>query len=251
MITIFRKIRRKLIANNSASKYLLYAIGEIILVVIGILIALQINNANDERKQKKELHEYLAKISNNLELDIANLKDIKKRRLIVIQNCQLAVKDFNTNTFDLGTNMKATKAFVDFYFVPNQSGYDALKNSSYLGKINGSKVDKLLDNYHVVLNKVLKEENSYLTYVENMEVLWTSNFDMSELKKVYTLENENLQLENLPPDLQKKIVPMFEHESFRSTITRSSFQGNLLTYYEELINVGDKIIKEIENFIND
>tara|TARA_R110000787_G_scaffold70646_15_gene157128 strand:+ start:18971 stop:19726 length:756 start_codon:yes stop_codon:yes gene_type:complete len=251
MITIFRKIRQKLIANNSASKYLLYAIGEIILVVIGILIALQINNNNDERKEKKELQEYLAKISNNLELDIANLKDIKKRRLIVIQNCQLAVKNFNTNKFDLGTNMKAAQAFVDFYFVPNQSGYDALKNSSYLGKINGSKVDRFLDNYHVVLNKVLKEENSYLTYVENMEVIWTSSFDMSELKKVYDMGIKNIALKNLSVDLQKKIIPMFEHESFRSTITRSSFQTNMLTYYDDLINVGDKIINEIEKFIND
>lgn len=50
MIKIFRKFRQKYIAGNSVVKYLLYAIGEIILVVIGILIALQINNWNEERK---------------------------------------------------------------------------------------------------------------------------------------------------------------------------------------------------------
>ena len=49
MITLFRRIREKLIASGSLTKYLLYAIGEIMLVVIGILIALQVNNWNQDR----------------------------------------------------------------------------------------------------------------------------------------------------------------------------------------------------------
>ncbi len=53
MIKFFRKIRQNMIKENKVRKYLLYAIGEIILVVIGILIALQINNLNEERKEKK------------------------------------------------------------------------------------------------------------------------------------------------------------------------------------------------------
>ena len=53
MLTFLRKIRRSLIESGSARKYFLYAIGEIALVVIGILIALQINNWNEDRKDKK------------------------------------------------------------------------------------------------------------------------------------------------------------------------------------------------------
>jgi len=52
MIKFFRKIRQKLLAENRFSKYLLYAIGEIILVMIGILLALQVNNWNEEKKSK-------------------------------------------------------------------------------------------------------------------------------------------------------------------------------------------------------
>ncbi|MFT7066002.1 MAG: hypothetical protein ACJAUO_001580, partial [Sediminicola sp.] len=58
MIKFFRKIRQKMLTENKFSKYLLYAIGEIILVVIGILIALSINNWNENRKES------------NLELEI-------------------------------------------------------------------------------------------------------------------------------------------------------------------------------------
>ena len=52
MITFFRRIRERLIASGSITKYLLYAIGEILLVVIGILIALQVNNWNEQRINK-------------------------------------------------------------------------------------------------------------------------------------------------------------------------------------------------------
>ena len=52
MIKFFRRIRQRLLAENKISKYLLYAIGEIVLVVIGILIALQINNWNEEQKRE-------------------------------------------------------------------------------------------------------------------------------------------------------------------------------------------------------
>ena len=50
MIKFFRNIRRRLLRENRFTRYMLYAIGEIILVVIGILIALQINNWNENRK---------------------------------------------------------------------------------------------------------------------------------------------------------------------------------------------------------
>lgn len=52
MIKFFRKIRKNMIKENRTSKYLVYAIGEIVLVVIGILIALQVNNWNEERKTR-------------------------------------------------------------------------------------------------------------------------------------------------------------------------------------------------------
>ena len=52
MIRFFRQIRQRLLTDNKFSKYLLYAVGEILLVVIGILIALQVNNWNEERRSK-------------------------------------------------------------------------------------------------------------------------------------------------------------------------------------------------------
>ena len=73
MIKFFRKIRQKLLTENKFSKYLIYAIGEIILVVIGILIALQINNWNHERLNRKQEIKILIGIRDELNDLIARL----------------------------------------------------------------------------------------------------------------------------------------------------------------------------------
>ncbi len=73
MINIFNKIRQKLLSENKFNKYLIYAIGEIVLIVIGILIALSINNANDvKNKRQKELI-LLTEMRQNLQTDIRDL----------------------------------------------------------------------------------------------------------------------------------------------------------------------------------
>ena len=70
MIKFFRKIRQRLLSQNKVSKYLLYAVGEIVLVVIGILIALQINNNNEAKKDRAFELKMLTEISKALETDI-------------------------------------------------------------------------------------------------------------------------------------------------------------------------------------
>jgi len=71
MIHFFRRIRQGLLSQNRFSKYMLYAVGEILLVVIGILIALYINNANNNRQKQKEIvtlfEKTLVELNGNIE----------------------------------------------------------------------------------------------------------------------------------------------------------------------------------------
>ena len=70
MITILRKLRKSVFSKNKFFSYLLYAIGEIILVVIGILVALQINAWNQEQEDREELSRIMLSISANISSDI-------------------------------------------------------------------------------------------------------------------------------------------------------------------------------------
>ena len=73
MIKFFRKIRQNLLSEGKTGKYLKYAIGEIILVVVGILIALSINKANDAEKQRQKELALLSEMSKNLQIDLEDL----------------------------------------------------------------------------------------------------------------------------------------------------------------------------------
>ncbi|MGB6035012.1 MAG: DUF6090 family protein, partial [Cryomorphaceae bacterium] len=87
MIKFFRHIRQRMIKENRVSKYLLYAIGEIVLVVIGILIALQINNWNENRKLQNAQNLLLIDLYDNLRADSIVLDDSRRLILIIIE-CQ-------------------------------------------------------------------------------------------------------------------------------------------------------------------
>lgn len=89
MIKIFRKTRQRLLAENKFRKYLVYAIGEIILVVIGILIALQINNWNESRKNDLLLKQYEQSLIRELRTDLIRLKSldsVNSAKKMAIQN---------------------------------------------------------------------------------------------------------------------------------------------------------------------
>ena len=89
MIKFFRSIRKKLLSENRFSKYLLYAIGEIILVMIGILLALQVNNWNNERiEQAKE--QVLLK---NLQVDFKNNIDNLEAVYLIFEEAYNASAD--------------------------------------------------------------------------------------------------------------------------------------------------------------
>ncbi len=78
MIKFFRKIRFELINKNMNTKYFKYAIGEIILVMIGILLALQVNDWNTKRILKSKEQVYLKQIRISLNNDLESIKDVKK-----------------------------------------------------------------------------------------------------------------------------------------------------------------------------
>jgi len=71
MFRLFRKIREEILSERKTRRYLDYAVGELILVVFGILIAIQINNWNEERLEQRQIADYAHALINDLERDLA------------------------------------------------------------------------------------------------------------------------------------------------------------------------------------
>lgn len=93
MIHFFRRIRKGLVNRERVGKYLLYAVGEIVLVVIGILIALQINNANERRKERQLEITLLEGLRSDL---ITDLDQIDGRVNISHRDLKLTIARFDS-----------------------------------------------------------------------------------------------------------------------------------------------------------
>ena len=147
MIKFFRKIRYDLMEKNKTGKYLKYAIGEIVLVVIGILIALQLNNLNEIKKNDVFEKEILSQIQENLKSDRLVLKKVEMnfseaiRSSNKILNAELSQKTEDSIKFWLG-------AIIQFdRFQPLTNAYEVLKSNG-LDRISNKQLRFLLGRYY-------------------------------------------------------------------------------------------------------
>ena len=147
MIKFFRKIRQKLLEQNRISKYLLYAFGEIILVVIGILIALQINNWNENQKNKAFEKEILEQIQSNLIKDKKTLENIAFNfEKAVISSNKLLEGNWNSSQND---SLKFWLADIIQFdrFQPLTNAYEVAKSKG-LDLVSNKELRFLLGTYY-------------------------------------------------------------------------------------------------------
>ena len=147
MIKFFRKIRKKLLQENRVSKYLLYAFGEIILVVIGILIALQINNWNEIQKNKDFEKEILEQIQSNLIKDKKTLENIAFNfEKAVISSNKLLEGNWNSSQND---SLKFWLADIIQFdrFQPLTNAYEVAKSKG-LDLVSNKELRFLLGTYY-------------------------------------------------------------------------------------------------------
>lgn len=249
---IFRNIRQQLLLKREISHYLKYAVGEILLVVFGILIALQINNWNEGRKDDRALKEYLVKIKAHTMEDLEQLNVITVAKTQISKLCKEArvrILD-KTEDEDLSLFMTCGAAFADYYFKPNTNGYEALRNSSYFGAINNTTLDSLLTKYHSLVDDIAENENSYNEYVLNQEVYLATQFDMSLILASAFLPQDSLKIRATP---QLDYVQVFEKytksASYRNVISLAAWQFDaMIAQYNLLKELGQSVIYEIDTY---
>ena len=145
MIPFFRKIRKKMADDNRPLKYMRYAIGEIILVVIGILIALQINNWNQNRLDRNFEVTMLKEIRSSLESDLKSFKSFESRQETKRQGIQKLLAMISSNQTYPDTTLLNAYNEMRFgnLFTYNKGGYEGVKSVG-LNKITNDSVRKEL-----------------------------------------------------------------------------------------------------------
>ncbi|WP_375325365.1 DUF6090 family protein [Flagellimonas sp. GZD32] len=174
MIKFFRKIRQKLLSENKFSKYLLYAIGEIILVVIGILIALQVNNWNENNKKREFEITILKEIRNNLIFDLedfeSNITHLENKTTSSASLLKAFEDDLDYND-SLGYFFFYLKTYPHFNYKSNgyklllSKGLDIIKNDTIRNRITDLyearyKYLKTWESERIVYNNALESKVS-------------------------------------------------------------------------------------------
>ncbi len=233
MINFFRKIRKQLADDNKFLKYSRYAIGEIVLVVVGILIALSINNWNESRKDRIQEKEILSEISetivrNNeiLENHMLLIEDINRSNEVVIlwienesEYSEEYQKEFY-RCFRSGSNIFLSSA-----------GYDELKNSGL----------------KLIRNTFLKNEIIYLFGVDNLRRVQLINFFKQDFP-IY----EDFLIKNFITEEQKLIPINREHlqnnSQFLAIVTRiKERRSRIMSGLQSNLQQSSKVLQLIKD----
>ena len=152
MLRFFRQIRQRLITNNRFSKYLLYAIGEILLVVIGILIALSIDNWNEERKNNILKKSYIENLVVDLNKDVESLEELN----IINTFCEkegLYLAQYLDGNLQKNDTIRLANSLVYVGFVPNatiaSSTYKDIIESNNISLFEDVELKKSMDSYYI------------------------------------------------------------------------------------------------------
>ena len=250
MVKLFRKIRRNLLVKNKTAKYSKYAVGEILLVVIGILIALSINNWNENRKTRYSEQQYLFALQEEFSFNKGELKRVMNSNnlnfgnaLKILDNTGPQNPEITEGEFgSLLTNSLST----EIQFDPNQGVIDEIINSGKLTIFSSHKLKFLLSSWSGILYRVRLQEQELLSMrsrtIElvrnkaNLRKVLSAKLDVFDIKQTKFVQG-NLHL--------LKSVPFDGHITGVATMS-SSLNNN---YYPKLADKIDEILLLIDKEI--
>jgi hypothetical protein len=237
-----------MLTENKFSKYLIYAIGEIILVVIGILIALAINNWNEESKIEKSINSHLTILKQNLLEDQVQLKELKQYMTENIHYSDSTMLQIRTN---IPVNNKIKKYLVklvlEYKFSPNTNAIETITQSNEIPSLKPDLQTAVL-NYYALIERTKEREHisntqiqtKYENHLNNLypEVFQKDN-EWEFIKTFYKNDPRTILPINEKKLLNdKKLEPLLVSRYFQSV----ALQG----FYEELIESSDIILKLLE-----
>lgn len=250
MLRFFSKIRYQLAAKNQAAKYIRYAIGEIVLVVIGILIALQINNWNQARILKKQEKILLAEIHaefqyNRTELE-SNLKRNSNAYHYLAKIRELFPIDIETINLDsLGSYLEQS-IFTGNYDYSN-TGLQKVKMATTYDIISNEELRNLLLEWEVVLADYLEIEKIALQHLEEQyEPILGNHFTRPFFKGLKDPRANldfltSIEFEHLINARRKKVVALFY------AVDRKLFKHNIREVMDRIIELsGDDLLETSE-----
>ncbi len=251
MRPLFRNIRRQLASENKFQKYSRYAIGEIVLVVIGILIALSINNWNENRKERNKELIYLNNIKEDIKLNIASLEVFIVTRDETVNSVAIVLEYFNgKQKIDHNTFNFHNINILEWYpFVQHSNTYEELMNSGKFAIISNKSIKNELQNIQSNFEMILFIENEMQQDYERY--LYQPYFNLVDLDtalKNYTDQLNNKETTTIEKLDKDEIELLLKNKLYKNGLVLAAFNSNkLVEEFTNLIEKSKLVIQLIDN----
>ena len=244
MIKFFRKIRQDLLRDNKIGDYLKYAVGEIVLVVIGILIALSINNWNESRKNDLKQALLVKNIIEDLRLDFIHINKSSEQ----VSNQMNLIDDLISKIFD----MKKKINYDSIGLIRFSSDFRPISqrnHSESVSTLEDDFVRELIQDYFLKEDQVTDIFIEYVDIVHNKIRPYLSNVGMHNLRSLYNQDSSNKKLEVPlnPIILEEQLVKVaFQQLLYERKLKTNSFEKLL----NEIKIKNQELVKSLSLIIN-
>lgn len=243
MIKFFRHIRQRLLKENNFSRYLVYALGEIFLVVIGILIALQINNWNEQKNKRYQEKAILNEIISDLEESeaaiLSRLKVDTSGVVGSIDSNKLVYKHMKMKlAYHDSLDIHFTRLFTYFNVVYKLSGYETLKSYGF-DYIQDPELRKQIGIYYTT---VVPQTFQQYKQVEDDFYNYMIDFLRKDFETVFTGEINGYRSYYIPINYNELVM----NNEFLQSINvyrdiKEQYLGNLMKSLEETRKLHNQI----------
>lgn len=220
-----------------------YALGEVLLIFIGISLAITFQNWNETRKDNTKVKGYLATIADNVKSDSLEILRFVEISRLKNQEGKKYIEAVRKNQPEFEAFMGGIIQLEEEYLNINDNGFEGLKASGYLGNIQGTAIEKAIFDYYSYFDEIHEVEVSYNQYVEAQELEFVKNAASTEFMIMVTDIYLKKRTADLSPKEQKMLEQLFAHPSLISISLRAGFIENK---YKELLQKGSKLKKMIK-----
>jgi hypothetical protein len=256
---LYRWIKRDAFVKRDLVKYLWYAFGEIVLVIAGIIIALQIDGWHESNQKQERLHTYLENIAQNIAGDVQRLEQLKSVRAETIFSsfstflATLNFDDYNTDWFNesLTSSARAAleKAQKKLYLVADSGSYRALESSGLISELPSAQIESMLYDYYRTVDRIAKIEQDLNNVIGELTLRFQTETarDLPQIvlrEPLMLWQDDGSNSQEETKELRQRYWKLLT-DSVTHSILRSSMNQSVMREYEHLLSLGHQLINRI------